>query len=235
MASRGRKDPLEQMVYRALQEWQDLPDRPQEVRDRPQEVYIKQGKSMTPWVDDGWSFICNISLHSISLSLSPQFSSRCMGSVVFYFRWGSSTCPSVLLYLGQIVNTQGSISNREGGYLCLADNPTSSNMQVDRPELMTSLVNKEVIPCTACAARRDTLVVFPNTAVCPAGWTLEYAGILAANPKFPSDNICVDNAEAAKLLASKSYQIAAVADASSYKDVYNVKLEPAVDCAVCSI
>ena len=173
----------------------------------------------------------------LSLSL-PSPPSRCMGSVVFYFRWGSSTCPSVLLYLGQIVNTRSSISNREGGYLCLAENPTPSNQQVERPELATKLVNiydKHAIPCTACAARRDTLVVFPNTAVCPAGWTLEYAGILAANPKFPSDNICVDNASAGKLLASKSNQIAAVADASSYKDVYKVKSEPAVDCAVCSI
>ena len=75
-------------------------------------------------------------------------------SVVFYFRWGSATCPSTLLYLGQIVIAQSTISDREEGFLCLANNPTPSNTKVEKPELGTKLVNvygKDGVPCTACA------------------------------------------------------------------------------------
>ena len=157
-------------------------------------------------------------------------------SVVFYFRWGSATCPSTLLYLGQIVIAQSTISDREEGFLCLANNPTPSNTKVEKPELGTKLVNvygKDGVPCTACASRHNTLITIPNTSVCPPEWTTEYTGILASNPKFPSDNICVDNAEAAKILQSKSYELAAVAEMSAYKDAY--KPEPAVACAVCFI
>ena len=157
-------------------------------------------------------------------------------SVAFYFRWGSVTCPGVLLYLGQIVKARSAISEREGGYLCLADNPTPSNVRLEKPELATRLVNihdKEAVPCTACATRKDTVIVIPNTPLCPPGWTVEYSGVLASNPKHPVDNICVDNAEAAKLLKSKSYDLAAVTETMAYKE--NYAAEAAVACVVCSI
>lgn len=162
-----------------------------------------------------------------------------LSGVVFYFRWGSATCPGVLLYLGEIVKARSVATEKEGGYLCLANNPTPSNIRVEKPELATRLVNiydKEVVPCVACASRRETVIVIPNTPICPPGWTLEYSGILAANPKYPVDNICVDNAEAVKLLKSKSYELAAVAETLGHpKNVYEYKPEPAVACAVCSI
>ena len=157
--------------------------------------------------------------------------------VVFYFRWGSTSCPNVLLYLGQIVKAKSSITEREGGYLCLANNPTPSNFRLEKPDLSTKLVNihdKEGVPCTACASRqKETVIIIPNTPLCPAGWTLEYSGILATNPKYPVDNICVDNAEAAKLSASKPDELAAVVEMMLYKEGYTP--QAAVACAVCSI
>lgn len=159
-----------------------------------------------------------------------------LSGVVFYFRWGSATCPGVLLYLGEIVKARSVATEKEGGYLCLANNPTPSNIRVEKPELATRLVNiydKEVVPCVACASRRETVIVIPNTPICPPGWTLEYSGILAANPKYPVDNICVDSAEGLKLLTNKPLELSAVVEALGYKEGY--KAEPAAACAVCSI
>ena len=92
----------------------------------------------------------------------------------------------------------------------------------------------KTVPCVAClASGRSTVFTFPDNTVCPYGWTTEYVGYEAANPKWPGQNLCVDTYFGDKLSQTPCNNLAVIAKGPL--NAYSYQPQDVVSCVVCSI
>ena len=70
-----------------------------------------------------------------------------------------------------------------------------------------------------------------DSSVCPTGWNAEYIGYLAANPKWPGENICVDITYGIQLSQTPCDGLAVI----TKSPVIPYGSAVAVSCVVCSI
>ncbi|XP_071128191.1 uncharacterized protein [Mytilus edulis] len=126
-----------------------------------------------------------------------------------YVRWGRSTCPSKngtkLVYSG---HAGGGWYNHPGAPaepVCLPTDPNflqksgSNNafiygMEYESDTLGTKAIDNDV-PCSVCHVQLGTTIMIPGKTTCNKGWTLEYAGNLAAGAvshPAPSTYVCID-------------------------------------------
>ena len=122
-------------------------------------------------------------------------------------------------------------NDAEGDYLCL---PTANLPQT--PSALLSLedvtdANGNTVPCAgSLASGQSTVFTFPDTTICPSGWSTEYVGYLAANPNWPGENVCVDTSIGAQLSQSPCKNLAVIK--KSAKNAYTLNV---VSCVVCSL
>ena len=134
------------------------------------------------------------------------------------------------MYSGHIFES----NNADGNYLCLPDTQDGST-QAENPFLNAEEIKDaygNIIPCAACSASgRSAIFTYPDNSACPAGWTAEYSGHYATNPKWPGENICVNCIVSTQLSQTPGGGLAVIAKGSfnSYESI-NV-----VACVVCSI
>ena len=127
---------------------------------------------------------------------------------VTYTRWGSTSCPSTLVYSGRAGGTH--FNKRGGGsnYLCMPDDPeyglaylagVQGLSPVEGAEykapVVTDRYNRNV-PCAVCYVQnRTTSIMIPAKMNCTSGWTREYYGYLmsAHNIDHRTQFICLDS------------------------------------------
>ena len=154
----------------------------------------------------------------------------------FYIRWGNNVCLAgeINLYSGHIVESNNA-NNADGNYLCLPDAHNAYPPQTQNPVLNLEDIKDakgNTIPCAACAAAsRSAVFTYPDNSVCPSGWNAEYTGYLAANPKWPGENICVDITYGTQLSQTPCDGLAVITKGAlnSYGSA------AALACVVCSI
>lgn len=130
--------------------------------------------------------------------------------MVTFTNWGLNTCPAgeAVLYTGRAANAR---SSRDGAtnVFCFLYEPVHANGPLANPLLVANVIalkenKKTSIPllCAVCSAslRPAVFVAVGRDNDCPSTWVAEYSGIIAANPKWPSDYICVNKAVAGSLL-----------------------------------
>ena len=127
---------------------------------------------------------------------------------VTYTRWGSTSCPSTLVYSGRV---GGTYHNKQGGgsnYLCMPDDPeyglayragVQGNCPVDGAEYQGPLVSghhDRNVPCAVCYVQnRTTSIMIPAKMNCHSGWTREYYGYLMSDyvvTHYRTQFICMD-------------------------------------------
>ena len=102
---------------------------------------------------------------------------------VTYTRWGSTSCPSTLVYSGR---AGGNHCNKQGGgsnYLCMPNDPeyrlayrtgVQGNSPVEGAEYERPLVSghhNRNVPCAVCYVQnRTTSIMIPAKMNCPSGW-----------------------------------------------------------------
>ena len=179
---------------------------------------------------------------------------------VTYTRWGSTSCPSTLVYSGR---AGGSFWNHHGGgsnYLCMPDDPeygleyragVQGHSPVDGAEYQHPLVSghhDRNVPCAVCYVQnRTTSIMIPAKMNCTSGWTREYYGYLmsAYSPNIPyrgnyhyrTQFICMDSNMAAipESLANTDGALFHHAEATCNGlscESYNTEKE--LNCVVCT-
>ena len=157
---------------------------------------------------------------------------------VLYIRWGNNACPAgeTNVHSGHIVESSNA-NDANGDYLCLPDAHNAYPPQTQAPLLNSKDVTDsygKTVPCVAClASGRSTVFTFPDNIVCPHGWTAEYVGYEAANPKWPGQNLCVDTYLGDKLSQAPCNNLAVIAKGPL--NAYSYAPQNVVSCAVCSI
>ncbi len=136
------------------------------------------------------------------------------GSVV-YTRWGRTSCPAgaSLVYQGRAAGSYYNQSGSGANTLCLTQIPTwDSFSDVNQNGALVygleyqstgagpippALHNFEA-PCAVCLRENARVsLMIPGTQICPAGWTVEYAGHLMSNHYINTGSrefVCVDRA-----------------------------------------
>ena len=127
---------------------------------------------------------------------------------VTYTRWGSTSCPSTLVYSGR---AGGNYYNKQGGgsnYLCMPDDPeyglayragVQGHSPVEGAEYEAPLVtgrHDRNVPCAVCYVQnRTTSIMIPAKMNCTSGWTREYYGYLmsAHFSHHRTQFICMDS------------------------------------------
>ena len=128
---------------------------------------------------------------------------------VTYTRWGSTSCPSTLVYSGR---AGGNHWNKQGGgcnYLCMPDDPeyglayragVQGHSPVDGAEYEQPLVSGRYnhnVPCAVCYVQnRTTSIMIPAKMTCHSGWTREYYGYLMSTKvvnHYRTQFICMDS------------------------------------------
>ena len=140
---------------------------------------------------------------------SPGTPAPSVGGVT-YTRWGSTSCPSTLVYSGR---AGGNHWNQQGGgsnYLCMPDDPeyglayragVQGHSPVDGVEYeqpLRSGRHDRNVPCAVCYVQnRGTSIVVPAKINCPSGWTREYYGYLmsalVSHGHYRTQLICMDS------------------------------------------
>ena len=156
-----------------------------------------------------------------------------------YIHWGSNEClkDEVNLFVGHIVSSNNR-KNADGDFLCLPNNHNPYPQRIKNAKLNLEDINDangKNIPCAACVAKdRSIVFTFADTTTCPKNWFVEYVGLLAANPEYPGENICVDTDTSNALLKYAGKDLAVIAT-GSYNAYDPYKEQDAVSCVVCSI
>lgn len=167
--------------------------------------------------------------------------------MVTYTHWGLNTClqGEKVLYTGRTANALAS-KNGATNYFCLPDEKVHADGVLEHPELAVNVVvlkggkgkdsyARVPLLCAVCAVplKPSVFVYIGRENECPPAWDVEYSGILGANPKWPTDYICVDNSVAGALAAERDDGIVAVGlDGNSKYDAYGAV--SAVTCTVCT-
>ena len=119
---------------------------------------------------------------------------------VVYTRWGRTVCPNTpgteLVYAGI---TGGTFYSEKGGganYLCLPETPEyllphragvtgyAHIVGAEYTDRSLGATQHHNIPCAVCyVATRETMLMIPAKATCPASWTREYYGYLVTEWK----------------------------------------------------
>ena len=155
---------------------------------------------------------------------------------VLYIRWGNNACPAgeTNVHSGHIVESSNA-NDANGDYLCLPDAHNAYPPQTQAPLLNSKDVTDsygKTVPCVAClASGRSTVFTFPDNIVCPHGWTAEYVGYEAANPKWPGQNLCVDTYLGDKLSQASLQQPGSDCEGSTER----LLVCPAECCLLCCL
>ena len=126
---------------------------------------------------------------------------------VTYTRWGSTSCPSTLVYSGRAGGTYWSKRGGGSNYLCMPDDPeygeyraaVQGNSPVDGAEYEYPLVSSRLdrnVPCAVCYVQnRTTSIMIPAKMNCTSGWTREYYGYLMSDriSHYRTQFICMDS------------------------------------------
>ena len=141
------------------------------------------------------------------------------------------------MYAGHIVASNNR-NDAEGDYICLPNERNQYPTRIQNAKLNLEDVNDangKNIPCAACVVKdRSIIFTFVDTTTPPQKWSVEYVGLLAANPENPGENICVDTATSNGLLNYPAKNLAVIAT-ESYKAYDAYKQQDAVYCVVGSI
>ena len=135
------------------------------------------------------------------------------------------------MYPGHIV-VSSNANNAQGNYLCLPDAnpPQAQSLLLKLVDVTDS--NGNTIPCAAISVAGPSAVfTYPDSSVCLTGWNAEYTGYLAANPKWPGENICVDITYGIQLSQTPCDGLAVI----TKSPVIPYGSAVAVSCVVCSI
>lgn len=165
--------------------------------------------------------------------------------MVTFTHWGLNICPAneVVLYTGRAANAR-SMKDGVTNVFCLPDEPVHADGPLEHPQLMVNVIalkedKKTPVPllCAVCSVPRRpaVFVSIGRENECPPDWVAEYSGIIAANPKWPTDYICVNNAVSGVLLKQWDGDLVAVAldgNSNSKYPVYGGV--SAVTCTVCT-
>ena len=137
-----------------------------------------------------------------------------------YVRWGKKTCPSngtETVYSGYAAGSHYTSTGAAANYLCLSPDPmwayysdkvdsgayvygaeyefyvTSSDRYHGRPFFGENLLNNDAA-CSVCRTTRSAVLMIPGRNKCYDGWTLEYAGYLAAgyHNYHATEYVCLD-------------------------------------------
>ena len=156
-----------------------------------------------------------------------------------YIYWGSNECLNgeANLFVGHIASS----SNRNdayGDFVCLPNDHNPYPQRIRNAKLNLEDINDangKNIPCAACVVKdRSIVYTFTDTTTCPKNWFVEYVGLLAANPEYPGENICVSSDTGNALLSYPAKDLAVIA-IGSYNAYDLYKEQDAVSCVVCSI
>ena len=146
---------------------------------------------------------------------SPGTPAPSVGGVT-YTRWGSTSCPSTLVYSGRAGGNHWHLRGGGSNYLCMPDDPeyglayragVQGYSPVDGAEYEQPLVSGRQdhnVPCAVCYVQnRTTSIMIPAKMNCHSGWTREYYGYLMStyspntshggNYHYRTQFICMDS------------------------------------------
>ena len=172
---------------------------------------------------------------------------------VTYTRWGSTSCPSTLVYSGRAGGTHFIKQGGGSNYLCMPDDPeyglayragVQGHSPVHGAEYEGPVVtdrHERNVPCAVCYVQnRTTSIMIPAKMNCTSGWTREYYGYLMSayvDTHYRTQFICMDrNMEAIPGLSANTngalfYHAEATCNGLSCGP-YNTEKE--LNCVVCT-
>lgn len=137
----------------------------------------------------------------------------------------------MIVYAGRIATSRNRFE-ASSGFLCIPDVVVPSNQAVQRPELSLHPVDK--LGCVVCLNRNASNVIVKTGSVeCPSNWATEYSGLTAANPKSPSEIICLEQPEAISRHPLEDIAIVGIGEEGGKYEAY--PRVNAVRCIVCSL
>ncbi|OWF34980.1 uncharacterized protein LOC110443506 [Mizuhopecten yessoensis] len=132
-----------------------------------------------------------------------------LGSGGMYTRWGRSECSSnssELVYEGYAGGSHYTDQGAAAEYVCMPRNPVYEytdyhdydgyiyGSEYESTFFGTTRVSDDV-PCAVCRSLSPSVLMIPGTNTCPAGWGIEYHGILASGYRghaAASQYVCLD-------------------------------------------
>ena len=181
---------------------------------------------------------------------SPGTLTPSVGGVT-YTRWGSTSCPSTLVYSGRAGGSHWSQQGGASNYLCMPDDPEyglayrngiQGDSPVDRVQYQGSALpdrNGQGASCAVCyALNKTTSIMIPGRINCYEGWTREYYGYLMSEryTHYRTHFVCIDSSmEGVPGSTSRSgtfYPAEATCNGLPCGSYYNTYRE--LNCVVCT-